>query len=201
MTQATKKYNPSHCITHHVSQVSTNERALLLGQQARTIWLTGLSASGKSTLAFALEKALINAGRVCYVLDGDNVRHGLNSDLGFMPADRSENIRRIAEVAKLMNEAGLIVITAFISPIQTDRAMAKEIIGETKFREVYVSTPLMACEARDPKGLYAKARKGEITNFTGISAQYEAPNAPHLTLDTASASLRDHLKQLLSLCN
>ncbi len=187
-------------IVKHASNVSTNERTALLGQQPLTLWLTGLSAAGKSTLAYALERALIDAGRACYVLDGDNVRHGLNCNLGFSEADRSENIRRIAEVAKLMNEAGLIVITAFISPTIADRSMAKEIIGAHQFREVYVSTPLMACEARDPKGLYAKARSGELANFTGISALYEPPTQADLTLDTSSAALQDNVQRLLLLC-
>jgi len=188
-------------IVKHDSHVAPNERATLLGQQPLTLWLTGLSAAGKSTLAYALERALIDAGRACYVLDGDNVRHGLNSNLGFSEADRTENIRRIAEVAKLMNEAGLIVIAAFISPTIADRSMAKAIIGANQFSEVYVSTPLLACEARDPKGLYAKARSGELANFTGISALYEPPTAADLTLDTLSTSLQDNVQRLLLLCS
>ncbi len=200
MTQLIKQAIAKQSIVMHNSHVSSIERAALLGQQAHTIWLTGLSASGKSTLAFALERALIDLGRACFVLDGDNVRHGLNSNLDFSAEGRTENIRRIAEVAKLMNEAGLIVITAFISPMIADRSMAKSIIGAHQFSEVYVSTPLTACEARDPKGLYAKARSGELTNFTGISALYEPPTSPSLTIDTASASLQDNVKQLLLLC-
>lgn len=188
-------------IVWHGSLVASNERATLLGQKPLTLWLTGLSASGKSTLAYALERALIDAGRACYVLDGDNVRHGMNRNLGFSTADRSENIRRIAEVAKLMNDAGLIVITAFISPIVADRSIAKEIIGTHQFREIYVNTPLATCEARDPKGLYAKARAGEIATFTGISAAYEPPITPDLTLDTSNASLEHNLKKLLLTCS
>jgi len=187
-------------IVWHGGHVAFAERSQLLGQQPLTIWLTGLSASGKSTLAYALERALIDAGCACYVLDGDNVRHGLNRNLGFSSEDRSENIRRIAEVAKLMNDAGLIVITAFISPMIADRNIAREIIGAQHFREVYVSTSLATCEARDPKGLYAKARAGEIVDFTGISASYETPLKPAVTIDTSSDSLEDHLKKLLLIC-
>src|SRR5450830_1731125 len=188
-------------ITWHGSQVTLADRKQLLGNRPMTLWFTGLSASGKSTLAFALERALIDAGRACYVLDGDNVRHGLNANLGFSLKDRTENIRRVAEVAKLMNEAGLIVICAFISPTIADREMAKAIIGANQFSEVYVSTPLLACEARDPKGLYAKARSGELANFTGISALYEPPTAADLTLDTLSTSLQDNVQRLLLLCS
>jgi adenylylsulfate kinase len=200
MTESSKQPAAHRNIVMHASHVSSAERAALLGQQPRTLWLTGLSASGKSTLAFALEKALTDAGRACYVLDGDNVRHGLNSNLGFSAEDRTENIRRIAEVAKLMNEAGLIVITAFISPMLADRSMAKAIIGEHQFSEIYVSTPLAACEARDPKGLYVKARAGELANFTGISAAYQPPIAPDLSIDTSIASIEDNLKQLMLIC-
>jgi adenylylsulfate kinase len=192
-----KQINAS--VVWHGGQVSSTERCALLGQQASTLWLTGLSASGKSTLAYAMERVLIDAGRACYVLDGDNIRHGLNRNLGFSTADRTENIRRIAEVAKLMNDAGLIVITAFISPMIADRTMAKEIIGASHFKEVYVSTPLVACEARDPKGLYAQARAGKLAEFTGISADYEPPKSPELIIDTSSDALADNLKKLLSI--
>jgi adenylyl-sulfate kinase len=149
-----------------------------------TIWLTGLSASGKSTLAYELEHRLISSGRPCLALDGDNVRHGLNADLGFSPSDRRENVRRIAEVAKLFNEAGLIVITAFISPYRDDRDAAKRIIGEQRFLEVFLDAPLEVCEARDPKGLYRKARADEVSEFTGISAPYERPEYPDMVLRT-----------------
>lgn len=172
-------------VVWHGGHVSTEDRQRLFGQSPQTIWLTGLSASGKSTLAFALERHLINAGRACYVLDGDNVRHGLNSNLGFSHEDRTENIRRIAEVAHLMNDAGLIVITAFISPYREDRAMAKRIVGAERFREVYVSTPIEVCEQRDPKGLYEMAKAGKLACFTGVSDPYEAPEVPDLVVDTS----------------
>ena len=179
--------------------VSSTERAARLGQTPFTFWLTGLSAAGKSTLAFAIERALHNRGRACYVLDGDNMRNGLNRNLGFSPADRRENIRRIAEVARLMNDAGLIVITALISPGRADRATARQIIGEASFVEVHVSTSLAVCEARDPKGFYRQARRGELAEFTGVSAPYEAPEHADLTIDTAQLSLADAVAQLTRL--
>nr|WP_243405267.1 adenylyl-sulfate kinase [Solimicrobium silvestre] len=185
-------------ISQHVGDVSPAKRHALLRQTPITLWLTGLSASGKSTLAFALEQELINQGRACYVLDGDNVRHGLSRNLGFSPEDRAENIRRVAEVAKLMNDAGLIVITALISPFRSDRAIAREIIGSDYMREVYVSTPLNVCESRDPKGLYSQARAGKITGFTGISSPYETPVQPDLTIDTTQYSLEMAIAQLVS---
>ncbi|WP_372846590.1 sulfate adenylyltransferase subunit CysN [Pontiella sp.] len=166
------------------SLVSAEDRKKLLGQSGATVWLTGLSGSGKSTIAQQLEKELIAQGHLCYVLDGDNVRHGLNRDLGFSMVDRKENIRRIAEVAALMNDAGVIVITAFISPYLSDRAEAREVIGDESFVEVFVDTPIEVCEQRDPKGLYKKARAGEIQQFTGISDPYEAPQDAELTLQT-----------------
>lgn len=183
----------------HDGHVKRLEREALLGQKPLTVWLTGLSASGKSTLAFALERALIEAGRACYVLDGDNVRHGLSRDLGFSDKDRTENIRRIAEVAKLMNDAGLIVITAFISPLRIDREMAKTIIGLSQYREIYVSTSMKVCETRDPKGLYEKARAGLVKEFTGISAPYEIPLNPNLTLDTEKISKEACVEELLKI--
>ncbi len=186
-------------VVWHSGQISRLQRQILLGQTPSTLWFTGLSASGKSTLAYALEQALINQGRPCYVLDGDNVRHGLNKGLGFSQQDRYENIRRISEVAKLMNDAGLIVITAFISPLRKDRQMAKEIIGDDCFREVYVSTSIDVCESRDPKGLYAKARSGLVKEFTGISAPYEAPLNPDLVIDTSTLTMDEHLNKLMSL--
>ena len=166
------------------SLVSDEERHELLNQQGATLWLTGLSGSGKSTIARQLERELIDMGHACYILDGDNVRHGLNRDLGFSAEDRTENLRRIAEVARLFNDAGIIVITAFISPTVEDRKGAREIIGDG-FVEVFVDTPLDVCEQRDPKGLYKKARAGEIQQFTGISAPYEAPTEPEISLKTA----------------
>jgi len=186
-------------IQWHGGHVRRAEREALLNQHAKTLWLTGLSGAGKSTLAFALERELFLRGRACYVLDGDNVRHGLNRDLGFSAADRSENIRRIAEVAKLMNDAGLIVITAFISPFRADRALAQEVVGLESFCEVFVDTALSVCEARDPKGLYRKARAGQIAEFTGISSPYEIPEAPGLTIDGANTTLEHAVAQLVAL--
>ncbi len=184
-------------ITRESSLVTREERERLLRQKARTYWLTGLSGSGKSTLAKEVERRLIASGHACCLLDGDSVRYGLNRDLGFSPEDRRENIRRIAEVARLMNEAGLIVLTAFISPYREDRGMAKAIIGQEAFREVYVNTPLEACEARDPKGLYAKVRAGEIRQFTGIDAPYEPPETPDLTLNTAEMTVAEGTAAIL----
>jgi len=169
----------------HDGHLTAQDREVLLGQRPVTLWLTGLSGAGKSTLAFALERRLVSERRACFVLDGDNVRHGLCKDLGFSATDRSENIRRVAEVARLMNEAGLIVITAFISPYRADRALAKEAIGAGRFIEAHVSTPLTICEERDPKGMYKRARAGSLPDFTGISAPYEPPEAPAVDLDTA----------------
>ncbi|MYM37611.1 adenylyl-sulfate kinase [Duganella sp. FT94W] len=181
----------------HAGAVSAGERQLQLGQQPATIWLTGLSGAGKSTLAYALERRLCAAGRLAYVLDGDNLRHHLNSDLGFSAAERRENIRRSAEVARLFNDAGLIVIGAFISPLQADRALARDIIGEQRFIETYVSTAPNVCEERDPKGLYRRARAGLIPEFTGVSAPYEVPEAPALALDTAQLSIDEACTRLL----
>lgn len=183
----------------HDGHVSPEDRIALLGQRPATIWLTGLSGAGKSTLAFALERHLTGMGRACFVLDGDNVRHGLNRDLGFSAEHRTENIRRIAEVARLMNDAGLIVISAFISPYRADREMARQIIGENVFFEVHVSTPMATCEQRDTKGLYQKARAGGVANFTGISAPYEPPEKPAAAIDTSLTSLSDSLVQLTQL--
>ena len=184
----------------HQTQVTLADRIKLFRQTPATIWFTGLSGAGKSTLAFALEKRLLELGQANYVLDGDNVRHGLNRDLGFSPEDRTENIRRIAEVARLMNDAGLIVVTAFISPYREDREVARQVIGAENFIEVYVSTPLTVCEQRDPKGFYKKARAGEMLGFTGVSAPYEPPHDPMLSLDTAmldSESCVDSVLEIL----
>lgn len=188
---------PKRIVVPVVGKVSAQERARILGQRPVTLWLTGLSASGKSTLATELERRLIDAGRACYMLDGDNIRAGISRDLGFGPEDRHENIRRIAEIAKLMNEAGVVAITAFISPYRSDRAMAREVVGNDRFIEVYVSAPIEVCEKRDPKGLYAKARKGEIAEFTGVSAPYEAPERPEVVVDTARNSIDRCVEQLL----
>jgi bifunctional enzyme CysN/CysC len=180
------------------SLVTAEERERLLGHKPKTIWLTGLSGSGKSTIAKALERKLVDMGRAAYILDGDNVRHGLNRDLGFSMEDRTENIRRIAEVARLMNEAGLIVITAFISPYRKDRAEAKEVVGDDKFMEVHVNADLKTCEQRDPKGLYKKARAGEIQQFTGISAPYETPVTPSVTVATDECSVEQCVDQIIA---
>lgn len=178
-------------------KVDAAQRARLLGQLPATVWLTGLSGSGKSSIAFELERRLVVAGHAAYVLDGDNVRHGLNRDLGFSPQDRNENIRRIAEVAKLFNEAGLIVITAFISPYRQDREVARQVIGAGCFIETHLCTSLAVCERRDPKGLYRKVRAGAIMEFTGISAPYEAPLEPALRIDTEEASLEQSVDAIL----
>jgi bifunctional enzyme CysN/CysC len=166
------------------------------GHRGGVLWLTGLSGAGKSTLAMALEQRLFAKGYNVYVLDGDNVRHGLNADLGFSPDDRAENIRRIGEVAALFADAGLIVITAFISPYQSDRARARQ-AGPRTFHEVYVKADLATCERRDPKGLYRKARKGEIEEFTGVSAPYEEPPSPELVIDTTAGTVEECLDNLV----
>ena len=164
--------------------------------QYPTLWLTGLSGAGKTSIALALAQALKAQGRAATVLDGDQLRHGLNRDLGFSPQDRHENIRRTAEVARLMNEAGLTVIAAFISPYRSDRAMAGAIIGPERYIEVHVSTPLAVCEARDVKGLYAKARGGQLAQFTGVSAPYEEPLDAALTLDTQALALEESVARI-----
>ncbi|WP_240775704.1 adenylyl-sulfate kinase [Nissabacter sp. SGAir0207] len=168
-------------IVWHPHAIARAEREALHGHQGVVLWFTGLSGSGKSTVAGALEQALHAHGVSTYLLDGDNVRHGLCNDLGFSDADRRENIRRVGEVAKLMVDAGLVVLTAFISPHREERRMVRELLGD-RFIEVYVDTPLELCEARDPKGLYKKARAGELKNFTGIDSAYEAPEAPDIHL-------------------
>jgi adenylyl-sulfate kinase len=175
----------------HAGKVTAAHRQRYFGHKPATIWLTGLSGAGKSTLAYELEHLLLDRGHPCFVLDGDNVRHHLNRDLGFSADDRRENIRRTAEVARLMNEAGLFVVTAFISPLRADRELAREIIGAEAFVEAHVSTCMTVCESRDPKGLYARARAGEIANFTGISAPYEPPEHPDIAIDTGAMSLAD----------
>ena len=189
----------AHIIVPVVGKVSASERAALLRQRPVTVWLTGLSAAGKSTIAVELEKRLIEAARPCYLLDGDNIRAGISRDLGFGPEDRHENIRRVAEVARLMNDAGIIAISAFISPYRSDRSMAREVAGAERFIEVYVNAPLEVCERRDPKGLYRKARGGEIPEFTGISAPYEAPEAPDVVLHTAEQSVEECVSRLFAL--
>jgi adenylyl-sulfate kinase len=178
--------------------LSRSDKEKLLGQKGVMLWFTGLSGSGKSTVAIALERELQKRGLLCRILDGDNIRSGINKGLGFTAEDRRENIRRIAEVAKLFVDTGIITIAAFISPSNELRRMASDIIGAEDFKEVYISTPLEVCEARDVKGLYAKARRGEIKNFTGISAPFEAPEHPALSIDTSKVSLEDSVKQILT---
>ena len=173
------------------------DREALLKQKGIMIWFTGLSGSGKSTLAIALGGELYKQGILCRILDGDNIRSGINNNLGFSEADRTENIRRIAEVSKLFVDCGIVTIAAFISPTHAIRRMASEIIGEDDFLEVYVSTPIEECERRDVKGLYAKARRGEIKEFTGISSPFEAPEHPFISIDTSRQSLADSVKVLL----
>lgn len=179
--------------------LSRKDKEEFLDQKSVMIWFTGLSGSGKSTIAIALERELHKRGLLCRILDGDNIRSGINNNLGFTEADRIENIRRIAEVSKLFIDTGIITIAAFISPTNDIRQMAAEIIGEEDFVEIFVNTPLEVCEQRDIKGLYAKARKGEIKNFTGISAPFEAPVNPDLSLDTSSLSLEECVNRLLEL--
>ncbi|WP_462386691.1 adenylyl-sulfate kinase [Acidovorax sp. Q11] len=183
----------------HTGRVTGPLREQLLQQRPVTVWLTGLSGAGKSTLAYALEEQLHELGFASFVLDGDNLRHRLNRDLGFSAAERTENIRRVAEVAALMNDAGLMVFTALISPQRSDRAMARALIGEHRFLEVHVSTPLDVCEGRDPKGLYTMARAGRIPHFTGVSAPYEPPESPDYCIDTALLDLPDACAQMLAL--
>lgn len=176
-----------------------NDKESLLKQHSIMIWFTGLSGSGKSTIAIALERELHQRNILCRILDGDNIRSGINNNLGFSAEDRKENIRRIAEISKLFVDTGIVTIAAFISPERAMREMAAKIIGEENFIEVYVNTPIEECERRDIKGLYARARKGEIKDFTGVSSPFEAPLHPALSLNTAKLSLEESVKQLLDL--
>jgi adenylyl-sulfate kinase len=175
------------------------DKEALLKQRSVMVWFTGLSGSGKSTIAIALERELHKRGLLCRILDGDNIRSGINNNLGFSAEDRVENIRRIAEVSKLFIDTGVITIAAFISPNNELREMASTIIGKDNFLEIYVNTPIEECERRDVKGLYAKARKGEIKDFTGVSALFEAPEHPALSLDTSVLSLEESVNKLLEL--
>lgn len=179
--------------------LSRKDKEHLLGQRGTMLWFTGLSGSGKSTIAIALERELHKRGLLCRILDGDNIRTGINANLGFSAEDRCENIRRVAEVAKLFVDTGIITIAAFVSPTEELRNIAERIIGQADFKEIYISTPIEECERRDVKGLYARARKGEVKNFTGISAPFEAPQHPALSLDTSRLSVEECVNSLLQL--
>ena len=198
MTNSNPSPDNQKNIQKHAFSVGRRDREKLNGHVGKVIWFTGLSGSGKSTLADALEAKLHSMGYHTYILDGDNVRHGLSQDLGFSDSDRRENIRRIAEVAKLMLDAGVVVMTAFISPFREERQLAKNLIGADNFIEVYVSTPIEICEQRDPKGIYKKARSGMIKNMTGIDSPYEAPIAPAITLNTKDCSVAENVDKTIS---
>ncbi len=185
-------------IKWHHGKITKEDRRKLMKQRGVIIWLTGLSGSGKSTIAVELEHALVENKQQAYILDGDNIRHGLNKNLGFSPEDRSENIRRIGEVAKLFVDANIITITAFISPYREDRDSARALANEGEFIEVYVKCPLDVCEQRDTKGLYKKARAGEVKKFTGISAPYEEPSNPELTIDSSELSVEESTRVILN---
>lgn len=190
-------HSVSEDIVWHNTAVSSQERAHHNQQTPAVLWFTGLSGSGKSTIANAVERMLFDMGKRSYLLDGDNVRHGLNRDLGFSDQDRVENIRRIGEVAKLFVDSGALVLTAFISPFVEDRQQARELIEEGRFFEVYIDTPLEICEQRDPKGLYKKARSGEIANFTGIDSEYEKPVSPEIHIQTQGLSVEQCAKRVV----
>lgn len=203
MAGSEHQQNKATNITWHEGHVTREERAGLLKQKGATLWFTGLSGSGKSTIAFTLEHALVQRGRLAYVLDGDNIRHGLNKNLGFSAADREENIRRIGEVAKLFADCGVLTLTSFISPYRKDRDLVRalHVEGKLPFIEVHVNTPIETCETRDPKGLYKKARaalaSGKGMGFTGVDDPYEAPLQPELTIDATATSPQDATVQLL----
>jgi adenylylsulfate kinase len=186
-------------ITWHEGHAGRADRESILKQKGVLMWFTGLSASGKSTIAFTLEHALVERGHLAYCLDGDNVRHGLNKNLGFSAEDRAENIRRIGEVGKLFVDAGILTCTSFISPYRADREAARETVGNDDFIEIFVDTPIEVCEERDPKGLYKKARAGEIKGFTGIDDPYEAPTNPELVIDTSKLSPQEAAIQVIGL--
>ena len=185
-------------IKWHHGKITKEDRTKLMKQKGVTIWLTGLSGSGKSTIAVEIEHALLENRHQAYILDRDNIRHGLNKNLGFSPDDRSENIRRIGEVSKLFTDANIITITAFISPYRQDRDNARKLQKEGEFIEIYVKCPLDVCEQRDTKGLYKKARAGEVKEFTGISAPYEEPVNPELTIDTSKMSIEESTRAILN---
>lgn len=185
-------------IKWHHGKVTKEDRVKLMRQRGFTIWLTGLSGAGKSTIAVNLERSLLENGHQTYILDGDNIRHGLNKNLGFSPEDRAENIRRIGEVAKLFTDANIVTITAFISPYRQDRDNVRKLLKHGEFVEVYVKCPVEKCEQRDTKGLYKKARAGEVKEFTGISAPYEEPLNPELTIDTSNMSVEESTRAIIS---
>ena len=184
-------------IVWHHHHITKEDRSKHTDQKPCILWFTGLSGSGKSTIANALEEILFNNGNFTYLLDGDNVRHGLNKDLGFDEESRVENIRRVGEVSKLFIDSGLIVLTAFISPFKQDRQLVKEFVGKNEFIEVFIDTPLEICESRDPKGLYKKARSGEIKHFTGIDSPYEKPASPDIHIKNDDLSIEDACKQII----
>lgn len=186
-------------IVWHEGHVDRSRRESLLQQRGVVVWFTGLSGSGKSTIAFTVEHALAAQDHLAYVLDGDNIRHGLNNDLGFCAADREENIRRIGEVSRLFADTGVIALSSFVSPYRSDRDKVRKLLAEGDFLEVYVNTPLEVCEQRDPKGLYKKARAGEIPNFTGVSDPYEAPLSPELEIHTADLTVEASAEKVLDL--
>ena len=181
--------------------MTREDKEQLLHQRGVMLWFTGLSGSGKSTVAIALERELHKRGLLCRILDGDNIRSGINANIGFSAEDRRENIRRVAEVAKLFVDTGIITIAAFVSPTEELRQLAQQIIGKDDFKEIYISTPIEECERRDVKGLYARARRGEVKNFTGISAPFEAPQHPALSLDTSKLPIEESVKHLLKFLN
>jgi adenylylsulfate kinase len=189
----------SNNIVWHEGHVDRVRREALLGQKGVIVWFTGLSGSGKSTIAFTVEHALVARNRLAYVLDGDNIRHGLNANLGFSADDREENIRRIGEVSRLFADSGVITLSSFVSPYRTDRDNVRALVDRGDFLEVFVNTPLELCEQRDPKGLYKKARAGEIPNFTGISDPYEPPVDPELEILTANCTVEQAAQQVLDL--
>jgi bifunctional enzyme CysN/CysC len=189
---------PTKTVSWHETSVTRSARAAIKGHPPQAIWLTGLSGAGKSTIANALEARLNAAGVHTMLLDGDNIRHGLNRDLGFSEADRVENIRRIGEAVKLMLDAGLVVITAFISPFRNERDLVRELVPHGEFLEVFVDTPLAVCEKRDPKGLYKRARRGQIPNFTGISQAYEPPSRADLRIDASTMSVAESVQTVLT---
>jgi adenylylsulfate kinase len=186
-------------LTLQHGSVTRDDREAVTGQRGCVLWLTGLSGSGKSTIAHATEERLIRERRPCYVLDGDNIRHGLNADLGFSPDDRAENIRRIGEVAALFADAGLIAIVAFIAPTRAGRDRARSRVGSERFFEIFVDAPIAVCEARDPKGLYQKAKSGEIAEFTGVSAPYEEPEAPELRIRSDETAVDEAVERIHAL--